>query len=79
MKKIIVFLILILLPFKVGAIDTSARCAILMDQDSKRILYADDMYNQIKKDKYFEKTPQLTFLESNIDKNYKIGKSLYKN
>jgi len=50
-----------------------------MDMDSKRILYADDMYNQIKKDKYFEKTPQLTFLESNIDKNYKIGKSLYKN
>ena len=71
-------------PFYIKAIETetfssSGQCTTLMDMDSKRILYADDMYNQIKKDKYFEKTPQLTFLESNIDKNYKIGKSLYKN
>lgn len=44
MKKIVVFLILILLPFKVGAIDTSARCAILMDQDSNRVLYAKNIH-----------------------------------
>ena len=38
MKKFLLFLIL-LLPFTVGAIDTSARSAILMDIDSNRILY----------------------------------------
>ena len=38
------FLILILLPFKVCAIDTSARCAILMDQDSNRVLYAKNIH-----------------------------------
>ena len=39
MKKIILFLIL-LIPFNIKAVDTSAEAAILMDMDSHRILYA---------------------------------------
>ena len=38
MKKLLMFLIL-LLPMRIGAIETSARSAILMDMDSNRILY----------------------------------------
>ena len=44
MKKILV-LLLLLIPIKVGAIETSATSAILMDQDSNRILYAKDIHN----------------------------------
>ena len=42
MKKIILFLSL-LIPIGVGAIDTSARSAILMDMDSNRILYEENI------------------------------------
>ena len=39
MKKIIVLLIL-LIPINIKALETSATSAILMDQDSNRILYS---------------------------------------
>ena len=42
MKKIF-FLFLILIPFNVNAFGTSAKSAILMDMDSKRILYGKDI------------------------------------
>lgn len=42
MKKAIMFLFLIL-PIKINAIDTSARSAILMDMDSNRILYEENI------------------------------------
>ena len=42
MKKILLFLSLII-PIGVGAIDTSARSAILMDIDSNRILYEENI------------------------------------
>ena len=42
MKKILLFLSL-LIPIGVGAIDTSARSAILMDIDSNRILYEENI------------------------------------
>lgn len=44
MKKILI-LLLLLLPFNVRAIETSATSAILMEQDSNRILYAKDIHN----------------------------------
>ena len=46
MKKILVLLICIyfLLPIKIDAIETSARCAILMDQDTNRIIYAKNIH-----------------------------------
>lgn len=44
MKKLL-FLILLLIPFSIKAIDTNATSAILLDQDSKRILYAKDIHN----------------------------------
>ena len=40
MKKFLLVIILLLIPLNVGAIDTSATSAILMDMDSGRILYA---------------------------------------
>lgn len=43
MKKYWLFLLL-LLPMNIKAIDTSAQSAILMDVDSKRILYAENMH-----------------------------------
>ncbi len=44
MKKILI-LLLLLLPFNVRAIETSATSAILMEQNSNRILYAKDIHN----------------------------------
>ena len=49
MKKFLIFLLLI--PINVFAIETetfssSGQCTILMDMDSKRILYADDIHTQ---------------------------------
>ena len=43
MKKIIL-LILLLVPFRINAVSTSAKRAILMDMDSKRIIYAKDIH-----------------------------------
>lgn len=45
MKKILLFLIL-LIPIKVFGIDTSARSAILMDMDSNRILYEENIHEK---------------------------------
>lgn len=42
MKKLL--LLLLLIPINVKAFDTSSTCAILMDMDSKRIIYADDIH-----------------------------------
>ena len=42
MKKFLL-LFLLLIPFKINALDVSAKSAILMDQDSGRILYAKDI------------------------------------
>lgn len=48
MKKIIYFLsiIILLIPFRIKAYETSATSAILMDIDSKRILYAKNVNNR---------------------------------
>ena len=43
MKKIIITFIL-LLPFKLNAVTTSASKAILMDMDSNRIIYAKNIH-----------------------------------
>lgn len=45
MKKYLVFLILLVVPIKVFAIETSATSAILMDMNSERVLYAKDIHN----------------------------------
>lgn len=45
MKKIIVVLLLFCIPFSVSAVGTSATSAILMDQDSGRILYASNIHD----------------------------------
>ena len=50
MKKILIF-ILLLIPLNIKATETetfssSGQCTILMDMDSKRILYADDIHAQ---------------------------------
>ena len=44
MKKIIL-LLLLLTPLKTKAIDTSATSSILMDIDSNRILYEENIHN----------------------------------
>lgn len=44
MKKIMILLLLLCLPFSIKAIGTSATSAILMDQDSGRILYAENIH-----------------------------------
>lgn len=45
MKKIIALLLLFCMPFSIKAIGTSATSAILMDQDSGRILYASNIHD----------------------------------
>lgn len=44
MKKILLFLLLI--PISIKAIDTSATSSILMDMDSNRILYAENIHEK---------------------------------
>lgn len=44
MKKLILFFLLII-PFSITAISTSATSGILMDMDSERIIYAKDIHN----------------------------------
>lgn len=43
MKKIIVLLFLFFIPYRISAVEVTAKSAILMDQDSGRILYAKDI------------------------------------
>lgn len=46
MKKLIILMIgLMIIPFNVKAVTTSATSSILMDIDSNRILYSDDIHN----------------------------------
>ena len=44
MKKLILLLIILIIPFKVSAFSTNAKSAILMDIDSGRVLYAKDVH-----------------------------------
>lgn len=46
MKKIIIICIILLIPVRIKAIDTSANSAILVDTDSGRILYSKDIHNK---------------------------------
>lgn len=45
MKKILLVIVLFLFPFSAKAISTSATSSILMDMDSNRILYSDNIHN----------------------------------
>lgn len=45
-KKIILIILLLIIPYHAIAIETSATSAILMDMDSKRILYAKNIHEQ---------------------------------
>ena len=53
MKKILLFLSLFI-PIGVGAIDTSARSAILMDMDSNRDLYEENINDKKIKNKLYD-------------------------
>ena len=46
MKKIIIICIMLLIPIKIKAIETSATSAILVDTTSGRILYSKDIHNK---------------------------------
>lgn len=45
MKKLL-FILLIIIPYKVSAISTSARSSIMMDMDTKKILYSNNINEQ---------------------------------
>lgn len=44
MKKLVIFLLILLLPLKTNALETSATSSILMDIDNNRILYANNIH-----------------------------------
>ena len=46
MKKIIIICIMLLIPVRIKAIETSATSAILVDTDSGKILYSKDIHNK---------------------------------
>ena len=46
MKKLIIICIMLLIPVRIKAIETSATSAILVDTDSGRILYSKDIHNK---------------------------------
>ena len=46
MKKLIIICIMLLIPVRIKAIETSATSAILVDTDSGRILYSKDIHKK---------------------------------
>lgn len=46
MKKIVLAILLIIIPPNIFALSTSADCGILMDMESKRIIYGNDIHKQ---------------------------------
>jgi len=46
MKKIFILFLLLLLPYKIKALDIGATSAILMDTDNNRIIYSKNIHNQ---------------------------------
>ncbi|MBQ2947141.1 MAG: D-alanyl-D-alanine carboxypeptidase [Bacilli bacterium] len=78
MKKIMLFLSL-LIPIGVNAIDTSARSAILMDMDSKRILYEENIHEKGSVASISKIMTALLAIESNkLDKVVVVGKEIEK-
>ena len=78
MKKILLFLILII-PIGVGAIDTSARSAILMDIDSNRILYEENI-NEVRSVASISKimTALLAIESGKLDEVVVVGEEIEK-
>lgn len=78
MKKLL-FLILVLLPFKVFAYNTSASKAILMDMDSKRIIYGKDIHKVQSVASISKIMTAIVAIEnSNINKEVTIGNEILK-
>lgn len=78
MKKIIIIIILIL-PIYAKAFDTNAKSAILMDMDSKRILYAKDIhYTQSVASISKIMTAIIVIENSNINKKIVVGDEILK-
>ena len=77
MKKIL--LLLLLIPFNIKAIDTSARSAILMDADSKRILYAKNI-NEVRSVASISKimTALVAIESGKLDDKVKVGDEIDK-
>jgi len=46
MKKLIIICIMLLIPVRIKAIETSATSAILVDTDAGRILYSKDIHDR---------------------------------
>ena len=78
MKKFLLFLILII-PIGVGAIDTSARSAILMDIDSNRILYEENI-NEVRSVASISKimTALLAIESGKLDEVVVVGEEIEK-
>ena len=74
MKKIILLFILLIIPIKASAIETSATSAILMDIDSNRILYSKDIHN-VRSVASISKimTAIIAIENGDLDKKIKIG------
>ena len=50
MKRIIIVLLILIIPIRIKAIETSATSAILMDADNNRILYSKNIHEFVHKD-----------------------------
>lgn len=81
MKKILFLLVCIflLIPYKVGAVSTSARCVILMDQDSGRILYSNNIH-EVRSVASISKimTATLAVESGKLDEKVTIGEEILK-
>lgn len=78
MKKII-FLFILLMPMTVSAIETSARSAILIDTNSKRIMYSKDIHNVQSVASISKIMTGLLACESGkLDKKVKVGDEIEK-
>ena len=78
-KKVLLFLILLCLPFSVQAFSSNAKAVVLMDMDSKRVLYSENPhYTQSVASISKVITAILAIENGKLDKTIKVGDEVLK-
>ena len=78
-KKVILFFILLILPFSVNAFSSNAKATVLMDMDSKRVLYSENPhYKQSVASISKVMTAILAIENGNLNRNITVGDEVLK-
>lgn len=78
-KTFVIILLLLLFPYSIKAMDTSAECAIVMDQNSNRIIYAKNIH-KVRSVASISKimTGILAIESGKLDEKVKVGEEILK-